>query len=206
MIAANTRKLITLLAVLLGLTFSSSAFAMKIAVVDTQRAVMETEDGLRAQATLKKLFDKRQRELDKKQRDLQKERAQIEKQRSVLSRAAYQKRVAKWQQEMMALQQIFVEYNKELQKKEGQLTRPIFNKVTTLLRRLASSEGFDIIVDKAAVPYHRADLDVTDRVIQLYNTGGTTPSKTTPKAGGKTGKAAPKKAPAGAKRKTATRK
>ena len=34
---------------------------MRVAVVDTQRAVMETEDGLRAQATLKKLFDKRQR-------------------------------------------------------------------------------------------------------------------------------------------------
>jgi Skp family chaperone for outer membrane proteins len=35
-------------------TLSSAAFAeMKIAVVDTQRAVMETEDGLRAAATLK---------------------------------------------------------------------------------------------------------------------------------------------------------
>src|SRR5687767_15537079 len=97
----------------------------KIAVVDTQRAIMETEDGLRAQATLKKLFDSRQRELDKKQEDLQKEREDIEKQRDVLSKAALAKRVDKWQREMMQLQTVFVEYNKELQKKQGELTQPI---------------------------------------------------------------------------------
>ncbi|MCA9643558.1 MAG: OmpH family outer membrane protein, partial [Myxococcales bacterium] len=115
------RGLFSLLVAFALVAFSGSAFAMKIAVVDTQRAIMETEDGLRAQATLKKLFDKRQQELDKKQRDLQAEKEQIEKQRSVLSKAAYQKRAEKWQNDMMKLQQVFVEYNKELQKKEGQL-------------------------------------------------------------------------------------
>lgn len=154
------------------LAFSGSAFAMKIAVIDTQRAIMETEDGLRAQATLKKLFDKRQRELDKKQRDLQAEKEQIEKQRSVLSKAAYQKRAEKWQNDMMKLQQVFVEYNKELQKKESQLTRPIYRKAMGLIRRLAAASGFDMVLDKQAVPYFRADLDLTDRLIQMYNEGG----------------------------------
>ncbi len=43
---------------------------LKFGVVDVQRAVMETEDGLRASATLKKFFDKRQQELDAKQTEL----------------------------------------------------------------------------------------------------------------------------------------
>ena len=63
----------------LSLLAAPAAAQMKVAVVDTQRAVMETEDGLRMQATLKKVFDSRQRELDKKQEDLQKERDDIEK-------------------------------------------------------------------------------------------------------------------------------
>lgn len=166
------RALGSLLVSVALIAFSGSAFAMKIAVIDTQRAIMETEDGLRAQATLKKLFDKRQRELDKKQRDLQAEKEQIEKQRGVLSKAAYQKRAEKWQQEMVQLQQVFVEYNKELQKKENQLTRPIYRKAMGLIRRLAASTGFDMVLDKQAVPYFRADLDLTDRLIQLYNEGG----------------------------------
>jgi outer membrane protein len=163
------------IALVLGLTcFSLPAFAqtMRVGVVDTQRAVMETEDGLRMQATLKKLFDSRQRELDKKQEDLQKERDDIDKQRDVLSKVALAKRMDKWQREMVQLQQVFVEYNKELQKKQGELTQPIFQKAMGIIRRLATQEGFDVVVDKQAVPYSRSDLDVTDRVITLYNQGG----------------------------------
>src|SRR5262245_25799865 len=150
-----------------GLAFTGQASAeSKIAVIDTQRAIMETEDGLRAQATLKKLFDKRQHELDKKQTDLQKEREDIEKQQGVLSKQALQKRVEKWQREMMQLQTVFVEYNKELQKKQNELTQPIFQRAMGIIRRLASQEGYDVVVDKQAVPYVRSDLDVTDKVIQ----------------------------------------
>jgi outer membrane protein len=159
---------------------------MRVGVVDTQRAVMETEDGLRMQATLKKLFDSRQRELDKKQEDLQKERDDIDKQRDVLSKTALAKRMDKWQREMVQLQQVFVDYNKELQKKQGELTQPLFQKAMGIIRRLATQEGYDVIVDKQAVPYSRSDLDVTDRVITLFNQGG--PVEAEPKApAGKTG-------------------
>ncbi len=151
---------------------STASAQSKIAVVDTQRAIMETEDGLRAAASLKKMFDSRQRELDRKQDELQKEREDIEKQKDVLSQVALQKRVEKWQRDMIALQTTFVEYNKELQKKQGELTNSIFQKTMGLIRRLATSEGYDMIVDKQAVPYHRSDLDVTDRVITMYNQGG----------------------------------
>ncbi len=143
----------------------------KVAVVDTQRAIMETEDGLRAQATLKKLFDSRQRELDKKQEDLQRERADIEKQKDVVSKGALSKRVEKWQRDMIQLQTVFVEYNKELQKKQNELTQPIFQKAMGIIRRMASQDGYDVVVDKQAVPYVRSDLDLTDRIIQLYNQG-----------------------------------
>jgi outer membrane protein len=144
----------------------------KVGVIDTQRAIMETEDGLRMQATLKKIFDSRQRELDKKQVDLQKEREDIEKQRGVLSQEALTKRVEKWQRDMMQLQTVFVEYNKEMQKKQNELTQPIFQRAMGLIRRLATQKGLDLIVDKQAVPYVRSDLDLTDQLITLYNSGG----------------------------------
>ncbi|MCC6214694.1 MAG: OmpH family outer membrane protein [Polyangiaceae bacterium] len=143
----------------------------KIAVVDTQRAIMETEDGLRAAATLKKLFDSRQRDLDKKQNELQKEREDIEKQQNVLSKQAIAARVEKWQREMAQLQALFVEYNKELQKKQDQLTRPVFQKCMGIIQRMAKRDGYDVVIDKQAVPYVRSDLDLTDRVITAYNQG-----------------------------------
>src|SRR6266704_905853 len=75
----------------------------KIGVCDVQGAVMATEDGIRAQATLKKLFDKRQQELDGKQQELSRAREDIEKQSRVLSREALQKRMEDWQRRMVEL-------------------------------------------------------------------------------------------------------
>jgi len=79
--------------------------------------------------------------------------------------------VDKWQREMMALQGVFVDYNKELQKKQGELTQPIVQKIMGTIRRLATQDGLDLVIDKQAAPYVRSDLDVTDRIITLYNQG-----------------------------------
>lgn len=152
-------------------TVTTAKAEMKIAVVDTQRAIMDTEEGLRAQATLRKLFDSRQRELDKKQEQLQKEREDIEKQQGILSKEALAKRLETWQRDMSQLQATFLEYNKELQKKQGELTQPIYQRTMTLIRRLATNEGYDLVVDRQAAPYVRGDLDVTDKLIQMVNSG-----------------------------------
>jgi outer membrane protein len=143
----------------------------RVAVCDVQGAVMQTEDGIRAQATLKKLFDKRQQELDAKQQELGRARDDIDKQSKVLSREAMAKRMEDWQRRMVELQTVFVEYNKELQKKQGELTGPIVKKMVGIIGRLAKKNGFDVVIDKQAAPYARPDLDLTEQVIQTYNSG-----------------------------------
>jgi outer membrane protein len=172
--------------------FSGAASAQsKVAVVDVQRAVASTEDGLRAQATLKKLFDSRQQELNKKQTDLQRQREDIDKQAKVLPQASMQKRIEDWQKQMMDLQAVFLEYNKELEKKQKELTDPVFEKVLAIIKRIATSENIDLVLDKATVAYVRTDLDLTDKAIQAYNSaGGGPPPAPMPATGGPT---APKK-------------
>jgi outer membrane protein len=157
------------LAVVLSLCGRTAFAQMKVAVVDLQRAVMQTEDGLRAQATLKKLFDSRQQELNKRQTDMQKQKEDIDKQSRVLSQAALQKKVDEWQKQMVELQTTFVEYNKELEKKQKELTDPIFERVLGAVKRVAGTDGYDLIVDRATVAFSRGDLDLTDKIIQLAN-------------------------------------
>jgi outer membrane protein len=168
------RSSIALASFFLGwLLFVRSASAdMRVAVVDVQRAVLQTEDGLRAQATLKKFFDSRQQELNRKQAELQKQKDEIEKQAKTLPKAALQQRVDDWQKQMAELQQVFAEYNKELDKKQKEMTDPIFEKIMGIVKRLASSENFDLVMDKQTVAFVRTDLDLTDRCIQIYNSGG----------------------------------
>ena len=144
---------------------------MKVAVVDMQRAVLETEDGLRAQATLRKFFDRRQMELSARQEELGRKKEDIERQSKVLSAQALERAMADWQKQMTELQQTYVDYNKELQKKQNEVTAPIYARISGLLRKLARKDNYDVILERQAVPYARTDLDVTDSLIVMYNSG-----------------------------------
>ena len=181
MLSHPVRTILSLLfASVLLLSANFAAAQMKIAVIDMQRAVMETEDGLRAQATLKKLFDRRQNELNARQDELKRARDDIEKQARVLSKEALDRRRAELEQSMMELQGLFMEFNKELQNEQNKITQPIINRMQSVLRQIAAQDGYDAIIERNAVPYARTDLDITDRAIQRYNAGGAATSAPAP--------------------------
>ena len=144
-----------------------------VATVDLQRALLQTEEGMRAAATLQNFTKKRQGELDGLQEALQKEQDDLRKQAAILSRAAFQRRTEHWQRRMLDVQTRFIQYNKELAGKQQELTGPIMQKMFGAIRRVAGRKGFDLVVDKAAVPFARSDLDLTDMVVQTFNSGDT---------------------------------
>lgn len=143
----------------------------KIAVVDVQRAALETEDGLRAQAQLRKYFDRRQAELNARQDDLLRKKDEIERQSKVLSKDALMRAMEEWQRQMMELQGIYGSYQDELAKKRAELTAPVFARISQILKKVAKRDGYDLVLERQAVPYARQDLDLTDLVITMYNSG-----------------------------------
>lgn len=165
------RKIVAGVALAAAVIPPVAAYAGEIAVVDLQGAVMQTEDGIRAQATLKKAFDTRQKTLDGRQAEMAKVRDDIQRQAGILSREALARRIDAWQREMVELQRVFVTFEQEMQKKQQELTAPIIQKMVAVIGRVASSSSYDVVIDKQAAPYARADLDITDRVIQMYNSG-----------------------------------
>lgn len=146
---------------------------VKIAFVDLQRALNETEDGRRAKGQLKRLFDRRQVSLDDAQNKLKGLKEQIEKQQKVLTKEALAKRAEEYQKAFVELQTTYVDYQRELAEKEAQLTKEIFSRMEGILRRIGQSEGYTMIFDRGSgVVWGRADLDLTDRLIQMYNSEG----------------------------------
>jgi outer membrane protein len=165
--------LIAVLAVAFS-AFAPSVYAqVKIAVVDLQRALNETEDGRQAKAQLKKIFKQRQQKLDERQNELKRMKEDIEKQQKVLSREALEKKLEEYQAAFVELQSTYVEYQRELATKEGELTKVIIDRMQNILRRVGQSEGYTLIMERgeAGVMWVPANLDLTDVVIQRYNSG-----------------------------------
>lgn len=185
----RTLRLLAALGLLLATLLPSTAFAQaKIAVIDLRRAVADTEDGLRVQAQLQELFDNRQAEFDAKEKAVAQAKADFEKmQRAGKSEGELRKKYAELEKMAIDLQSARVNYQREMSQKENQLMYPIIKQMLTLVRRLASQNSYDMVLNKEAVPYFRADLDITDRIIQMYNANqggddkGAKPKKPAPK-------------------------
>ncbi|MFO0602954.1 MAG: OmpH family outer membrane protein [Polyangiales bacterium] len=153
---------------------------VRIAVVDMQRALIETNDGRAAKGQLQKLFQARQDQLNTRQEALKRMKEDIEKQKNVVSREALEKRMSEYQAEFVKLQQSYLEYQQELAQKEAELTKSILVNLQGIVRQIGTSDGYTGILDQGAVIWSRGDLDLTDRVIQEYNTA----HPTRPAAGG----------------------
>ncbi len=167
----------------------TQAPATRIAVIDTRRVILETEEGLRVQANLRKLFDARQQELGGKEKQLLGEQEEIQREEKAKGRSdALERRKAEWRQKYGMLQQTLMDYQREMQRKEGELTAPMLQRIGAIVKRLAASEGYDVIIERQAATYFRTDLEVTDKVIQQYNAGDSgaakpgAPAKPAPKA------------------------
>ncbi|MDH5493589.1 MAG: OmpH family outer membrane protein, partial [Myxococcales bacterium] len=145
---------------------------MRVAVVDLQRAMSETTDGRRAKTKLKRLFKRRQQALDAKQTELKVLKEAIEKQGSVWSKKVKQQRIQEYQEAFVELQSTYVEYQRELAEEEGRLTKRILERMQDILRRIGQSEGYTLILEanEGGVIWVPTHLDLTDQVIQAYNT------------------------------------
>ena len=193
------------LASLLTASFGSTAAVVradppvKIAVVDMQRALHETEDGRKAKANLKKVFDERQKTLDKQQNDLKSMKDSLDKQHDVLSPAVLTKKQEELQKAFTELQQTYMEFQRELAAKEGELTKDIIERMQRIMRRVGQTEGYTLIMERneSGVLYVPSNYDLTDLLIQRYNSGegkeaGAAPA---PAAKAPTAKPAPAKTP-----------
>jgi outer membrane protein len=163
----------TLLLSALALAPAASAQQLKIGVVDLQRALNETEDGRKAKAQLKGLFDKRQKTLDDQQNSLRTMKENLEKQKDVLSREVLAKKLDEYQKAFAELQTTYMDFQRELGAKEGELTKGILERMHRIMRRIGQADGYALVLDRAeaGVVYTPSSYDLTDVLIQRYNAG-----------------------------------
>ena len=165
-------RFVTVLAAAAVLAHAVPARAdQKIGLVDLQRALNEVDEGKAAKARLKSEFDQKQKVLDEKQNEFQKLRADFEKQSGVLAEAARREREEDLNRRMMDLQSTFAQLQRELSERERDVTRGIFDKMSSIVRELAEKEGFTIVLERndAGVVFAPPSIDLTNELVRAYN-------------------------------------
>ena len=163
-----------------GLMRPALAEEVKLGYVDLRRALHETEDGHKAESSLKKVFDQKQKELDEQQEDVKKAIEDLNKKRTLLPADTVRQKESELQERVAKVQQTYMRHQQDLAAKEEEATRPIVERLQRIIAKIAAAENFTMILDKnQGVVFAKPHLDLTNEVIRRYNSGeekGTAPA------------------------------
>ncbi len=151
----------------------ASAQNLKIGYVDLQRALNETEDGRRAKESLKKVFDKKQKELDEQSTALKQAVEDLNKKRTLLPENTRVQKETELQEKMKAVQETYLRHQKDLAKQESEVTGQIFERMQRIIAKMADAENFTMVLDKnqSGLVFAKPSLDLTNELIRRYNSG-----------------------------------
>ncbi len=158
-----------------ALSLSGTAIAdaaIKIGVVDFQKALNSVNEGKNAKKNLETEFKRKQKQLDIQQKELEGLKNELQAQAAVLSQDKLQMKQGEFQKKFITLRQKAGEYQQEMMKKEAELSNRILGKLKTIVAEIGSKESFTLIVERSNDPVLYVDSskeDLTDRVIKAYN-------------------------------------
>lgn len=168
------RSAIFIAALLVGSVSSAKlahAEEVKLGYVDLQRALNETEEGRKAKAGLKKIFDQKQKELDEQQEELKKAVDDLQKKRSILAPDTLRAKESELQERMQKVQQTYLRHQQDLAQKEQEATGKIFERMQRIIQKMAVAENFTMVVDAKVLVFAKPHLDLTNDLIRRYNSG-----------------------------------
>lgn len=149
----------------------SGTSANRVALIDFQVAILQTEEGRAAKARIEKDVDSRKKELLTQQQELKKLEDDFEAKRSVLSEDEKGTRTRDLQAKYMSFQRSQLGLDQEVRQKEMEETQKIFKKLSVLVEEYAKKHSYDLVFEKGAgaVLYIAQNSDITSDIVTLYN-------------------------------------
>ncbi len=144
---------------------------LKIAYVDFNRALNESEQGKKATALLEEMIKEKKTIMSEKENEIRKLDEELKKQASVLSQTAREEKEDEIKKLIKEAQRMTKDFQEEVQKKENDLTREIQRELVDVVNTIAEEEGYTIIFERgvSGILYFQENHDITDTVIKKYN-------------------------------------
>jgi outer membrane protein len=156
---------------LLLLSASGAAFAdQKICVMDTEKAISDTDEGKAAQSRLQTMYASKQAELDKKKKDLERQFQDYEARQVILSEEARKATEQQLWEKQQEFQATVMQAEEEMQSVYVSLVSGMEEKLLAIAQTTGAAKGCALVLDRAAALYVGSGVsDVTGDVIAAYN-------------------------------------
>jgi outer membrane protein len=140
---------------------------LKVAVVNAQQAMLDSDEMKKASGELEAKFKPRQDQLTKLQADLQSIEQQIAS--GKLNQQAIAELQAQGQRKQRDAQRLSDDTQQEFDRDRQEVLGKAATKMQVVIKKLAEDKGLDLVVDVTQTLYFKPALDVTAEALAAYN-------------------------------------
>jgi outer membrane protein len=149
----------------------------KIGVVDFQRFLTESNIGKAAQSEIEAEGAKMESDLKEQGSAIEALEKKMEADAMVASPDKREEQLREYRIKIGDLKSLQQKYTVALKKKEQQLISGVQQEASALAAELGKKDGYLLLIEKNAVIYSPAAIDVTDHLIQFANEKKSSPAK-----------------------------
>jgi outer membrane protein len=169
-----SRRVLGILAVLIAAAAlaASSSFAegIKVAVIDVNKVMNESEVGKAARKKMEDRYEELKKRIDARSEEARKMREELDKQKILLGKEKLKEREDALNAKVAELRQLTQEAEKEMQNRQGEVTREVLKIVQGQWEKVVRQEKIDLLLERSSGVVHaNPSLDVTSQVLDLVN-------------------------------------
>ena len=158
---------LTLVSASLLAAASAGLAQTKVAIINLQRAVLESAEIKKASAEMEAKYKPRQAEVEKLTKDIQ--AIQQSLQSGKLSALGEQDATAQGQRKQRELTRITEDLQADVQREREEILSKSAQKMQDVVKKLAEEKGIDVVVDIANTVYFKPALEITTESIAAYD-------------------------------------
>ncbi len=156
---------------LLALTMTPAQAEFKLGFVNGQRVVNESPQAKRAKQKLEKEFEKRDQELQQLSKRLQSMQENLEKNGVTMAESERRTKEREFSELSRDFQRKQREFREDLNLRQNEEMAAIFERANKIIKQIAETEKYDLIVQEAV--YFSPRIDLTEKVVKALSDSAT---------------------------------
>jgi outer membrane protein len=161
-----SRLLLPALVLACGVTASAQ---VKVAIINLQKAVLDTAEIQKAQKDLETKYKPRQEKAEALQKELQTIQGQLQTMAGKLTPQAEQELNVQGQRKQRELQRLTEDLQGDVDRERQDILGRSAQRMTDVVKKVAEAKGLDMIVDVSNAVYFKPTLDITAEATAEYN-------------------------------------
>ncbi len=148
-----------------------AAAGIKIASVDLQRALNDSEQGKAANEALNKTVLEKQKTISEMESKINSLQEQVKKQRHLFTEEGLKTKEEEIERLLRNYKRLVTDAQEELQKEEQRMIKSLMNRIHDVVKEIGKRDGYSIIFENSAsrLLYTDENIDITNQVIETFN-------------------------------------